>query len=112
MVGDPWCYQNTPNKCDKLNFKGEQPGYDKSWYEGMYKNFNEQIGVSGTGAVEASPDHGTAGGDYFFDWMRDGSLTMRTYIELNNGDYSAIKDKMSKYLDWVQILQSRKDPFD
>jgi len=46
--------------------------------------------VDGTGAVVAAPDHGTAGGDYYFDWMRDGSLSMRTFLELNDLDYSKV----------------------
>lgn len=55
----------------------------------MSNKFNEQLDVQGSGAVVAAPDHNTPGGDYYFAWMRDGALSMRTYMELND-DYSAI----------------------
>jgi len=45
----------------------------------MLDIYLKQINYQGTGAVEAAPDHDTKGGDYFFDWMRDGALSMRTY---------------------------------
>jgi hypothetical protein len=46
----------------------------------------------------AAPDHDTPGGDYFFDWMRDGALSMRTYMELNKEKgYDFIKNNMMKY---------------
>ena len=43
--------------------------------------------------------------------MRDGSLTMRTYMELMDFDYQKIYEKMDKYVYWVILLQSKKDPF-
>ena len=36
--------------------------------------------------------------------MRDASLTMRTYIELNDYNYEKIFKKMDTYVDWVIIL--------
>jgi len=56
----------------------------------MYENFDKQVGVENTGAVEAAPDHNTDAGSYYFDWMRDGSLTMLTYMQLNDSDLKKI----------------------
>jgi hypothetical protein len=44
--------------------------------------------------------------------MRDGSLSMRTFLELNDLDYSRVKSKMEQYLNWVVLLQSKTDPHD
>jgi len=38
--------------------------------------FLANIDIEGSGAVVASPDHDTPGGDYYFHWERDGALTM------------------------------------
>ena len=60
------------------------------------------MNVQDSGAVEAAPDHNTPGGDYFFDWMRDGALSMRTYFELNKEKgYDYVKNNMMKYTEWV-----------
>ena len=36
--------------------------------------------------------------------MRDGSLTMRTYIEINDYDYQKLSKKMDVYVQWVLLL--------
>lgn len=48
----------------------------------------------------AAPDHTTPGGDYYFAWMRDGALSMRTYMEINDS-FDKVKDKMFAYTSWV-----------
>ena len=50
----------------------------------MYALFDVNIDIQGKGGVVAAPDHSTPGGSYYYHWMRDASLTMRTYMELNN----------------------------
>ena len=37
---------------------------------------------------------------------------MRTFLELNDLDYSRVKSKMEQYLNWVVLLQSKTDPHD
>jgi len=39
--------------------------------------------------VVAAPDTSTPGGSYYYAWMRDGALSMRTYLEINN-DYNTV----------------------
>lgn len=51
----------------------------------------------------AAPDHNTPGGDYYFAWMRDGALSMRTYMEINP-TYEAMRQKMESYSTWVSKL--------
>jgi len=36
------------------------------------------IDIDSKGGIVAAPDYNTPGGSYVYDWMRDGSLTMRT----------------------------------
>lgn len=64
--------------------------------------------MQGSGAVVAAPDHSTPGGDYYFAWMRDGALSMRTYMEVND-DYSTVRHKMESYTNWVAKLQTKQD---
>ena len=50
----------------------------------MYALFDVNIDIKGKGGVVAAPDLSTPGGSYYYHWMRDASLTMRTYMELND----------------------------
>lgn len=56
----------------------------------MYTKFMLNIDIEGKGGVVAAPDANTPGGSYIFDWMRDESLTMRTFMEINNYDLTKI----------------------
>ena len=42
--------------------------------------------------------------------MRDGSLSMRAFMEINDYKYNAISSKMSDYIEWVITVQSEPDP--
>jgi hypothetical protein len=50
----------------------------------MYQLFDVNINIEGKGGVVAAPDRNTPGGSYYYHWMRDAALTMRTYMEINN----------------------------
>jgi len=53
----------------------------------------------------ASPDqHVGVAGSYFYDWARDGALSMRAYMELNDYEISKIESNMQSYLKWVLNL--------
>jgi glucoamylase len=65
-------------------------GFDSSFYGKMNSLFEANINIQGKGGVVAAPDHSTPGGDYYYHWMRDGALTMRTYMEINNFQLSVI----------------------
>jgi len=46
----------------------------------MYALFDVNINIQGKGGVVAAPDRSTPGGSYYYHWMRDAALTMRTYM--------------------------------
>ena len=76
----------------------------------MYALFDANIDIQGKGGVVAAPDHSTPGGSYYYHWMRDGALTMRTYMEINNFELSKIEKKMKSYVNWVRNVQGKTDP--
>ena len=76
----------------------------------MYALFDKNINIDGKGGVVAAPDHSTPGGSYYYHWMRDAGLTMRTYLEINNNDLSKVESKMKAYVGWVKKVQSETDP--
>jgi len=76
----------------------------------MYALFDANIDIQGKGGVVAAPDYSTPGGSYYYHWMRDGALTMRTYMEINNFELSKIEKKMKSYVNWVRNVQGKTDP--
>jgi glucoamylase len=76
----------------------------------MYNYFDVNINIEGKGGVVASPDRNTPGGSYYYHWMRDAALTMRTYMEINNFDMKKIETKMKAYVGWVAHVQNLTDP--
>ena len=84
--GIPWCFfKSGQNPCENITFSwtGGQ-GFDQSFYDKMYALFDANIDIKGKGGIVAAPDPSTPGGSYYYHWMRDAALTMRTYMELNN----------------------------
>ena len=76
----------------------------------MYALFDANIDIQGKGGIVAAPDPSTPGGSYYFHWMRDAALTMRTYMEINNFDLSKVEKKMKSYVSWVKRVQGMTDP--
>jgi glucoamylase len=76
----------------------------------MYQFFDANINIQGKGGVVAAPDPNTPGGSYYYHWMRDAALTMRTYMEINDMKLSAVETKMKAYVGWVRRAQSVTDP--
>lgn len=85
-------------------------GFDQAFYDKMYALFDANIDIQGKGGIVAAPDHSTPGGSYYYHWMRDAGLTMRTYMELNNFDLSKMEKKMKSYANWVKKVQGETDP--
>lgn len=55
----------------------------------------KNINVNGSGAVAASPDTDVGvAGSYFYHWARDGALSMRSFMEINNFDLAKINNNM------------------
>lgn len=82
LQGTPWCfYPSGQNPCEKIDYDGSKgPGFDDSFYNTMYGLFDANINIQGKGGIVAAPDHSTPGGSYYYHWMRDAALTMRTYM--------------------------------
>ncbi len=76
----------------------------------MYQLFLANLNIDGKGGIVAAPDRQTPGGSYYFDWMRDGALSWRTFIEINDNKLSAIESKMKAYVQWVLRVQNEPDP--
>ncbi len=72
----------------------------------MYQFFDANINIQGKGGVVAAPDPNTPGGSYYYHWMRDAALTMRTYMELNDMRLSSVEQKMKAYVGWVRRVQN------
>ena len=72
----------------------------------MYQFFDVAINIQGKGGVVASPDPNTPGGSYYYHWMRDAALTMRTYMELNDMKLPIVEIKMKAYVGWVRRVQN------
>ena len=103
----PWCFFPAgQNPCEgiKFNWDGGM-GFDDSFYQKMYQLFDANIDIQGKGGIVAAPDHSTPGGSYYYHWMRDAALTMRTYMELNNFDLGKVEKKMKSYVNWVKKVQ-------
>lgn len=53
------------------------------FYDKMVALYEKQLDIEGSGAVAAALDHDTPGGSYFYHWMRDGAMSMRVFLEIN-----------------------------
>lgn len=108
----PWCFHPAGNtgSCQTFNYEAEGPGFTTDFYNKMYSNFVANLNVDGSGAVVAARDPNTPGGSYFFNWMRDAALSIKTFIEINDHDYSKVKDVMVSYTNWVAKVQNQSDP--
>lgn len=107
----PWCYYPKSELCNTINLDGSKGmGFNDAFYNKMYTLFDANINIQGLGGIVAAPDHSTPGGSYYYHWMRDGALTMRTYMELNNHSLSKVQKKMDAFVGWVSRTQKLIDP--
>lgn len=63
------------------------------------------VDIEGSGAVAASPDHHTPGGDYYWHWERDGALTMHAL--LSTSTVQDVQDHLNNYLSWLLKHQTQ-----
>lgn len=76
----------------------------------MRNYFLANINIQGKGGIVAAPDYNTPGGSYYYHWMRDGALTMRSFQETNPGNFSSIETTVKAYTQWVLKVQNEADP--
>ena len=64
-------------------------------------NFLANVDVESVGAVVAAPDHDTPGGNYYYHWMRDGALSMRSLFASADLDSDTKSSYLQSYAKWV-----------
>lgn len=115
----PWCYQpdggsgptDPPSgDCSSFNWDASDPGFTDSFYETMKANYRANLNVEGCGAVVAAPDGNTPGGSYYYHWMRDAGLSIKTWLDVNDNDHDAVSEVLDAYAGWVAKVQQKNDP--
>ena len=60
----------------------------------------------------AAPDKATPGGSYYYHWMRDAGLSIKTWLDIHDNDYEQVKEILTAYAGWVRKVQGKTDPND
>jgi len=114
MKDTPWCFypSDHPNPCGDgaVNWNGDGVGFSQEYYDIMYKNYEANLNIDGSGAVVAAPDQSTPGGSYYYHWMRDAGLSIKAWLDINNNDYDRVKTVLEGYANWVGKVQHKSDP--
>lgn len=106
--GVPWCYRNTSQgSCFVLQNDLQEP-FNSSELSVMRDYFLANINVESKGGVVAAPDLDTPGGSYYFHWMRDGALTIKSLQDTlpKNYSYDSIEPILRSFVSWVLKAQS------
>ena len=74
----------------------------------MRSYFMANINIEGKGGTVAAPDQETPGGSYYYHWMRDGALTMRSLQETSS-NITEYDTQLQAYSQWVLHVQSLTD---
>jgi len=109
----PWCFYpdgGGGGDCTDYNLVAEGPGFTDDFYNLMYQNYRDNLNVEDSGAVVAAPDDSTPGGSYYYHWMRDAGLSIKTWMDINDNDYNTVRDVLEAYLGWVGKVQQKNDP--
>lgn len=75
----------------------------------MRNLFLANINIDSKGGIVAAPDYDTPGGSYYFHWMRDGALTIRTLQETSS-NFTEVENIIKSYVTWVLNTDSMSDP--
>eukprot|EP01062_Namystynia_karyoxenos_P021368 TRINITY_DN1812_c0_g2_i1.p1 TRINITY_DN1812_c0_g2~~TRINITY_DN1812_c0_g2_i1.p1 ORF type:complete len:746 (+),score=218.97 TRINITY_DN1812_c0_g2_i1:77-2239(+) len=65
--------------------------------------FFKNIDIERSGMVAAAPGHSVLGASYYYHWMRDGALTMRTL--LRHFPFEQVDQKLRSYVTHVEAAQ-------
>jgi glucoamylase len=78
----------------------------------MRNYFLANINVNGKGGVAAAPMYATTeAGSYYYHWLRDAALSMKSLQDTNpSGNFSDIESLVKSYIQWEISLQSQTDP--
>ena len=94
----------------KVEWSASDPGFTDEFCKIMYDKLQENLNIEGSGAIVAAPDTDTPGGSYYYHWMRDAGLTMKSWMDIHDNDYKALKDVLTAYVGWVKKVQNKVDP--
>ena len=106
--GTPWCFYPA-TQCDDINaynWVAASPGFDATWEAQMKSLYALNLDYCG-GSVVAAPDDVV---NYIYHWMRDGALSIKVWMDINDGVLSAVQDKLDPYVTWVTQEQQKYDP--
>jgi len=108
----PWCFYGSdhPDSCKEFLWEADGPGFTREFYDTMFENYRANLNVEDCGAVVAAPDKNTPGGSYYYHWMRDAGLSIKSWMDLNDNDYSLVKEVLEGYVHWVGVVQQKDDP--
>ena len=103
-------FDGAPSTDYETDWLGNGPGFTDEFIKLMYKKYKENLNIQGSGAVVAAPDFDTPGGSYYYHWMRDAGLTMKSWMEIHDNEYDTVKDILDAYVGWVANVQKKYDP--
>jgi len=110
--GIPWCFYQagTPSasSCFGMQASVQEP-FSSDEVRIMRGYFMKNININGQGGIVAAPDLDTPGGSYYYHWMRDGALTMRSLQETASS-FSEVEATVKSYVKWVLKVQNEVDP--
>jgi len=111
ISGTPWCFKQAgaATSCYAMQASLSEP-FSPEEVKTMRGYFLSNININGNGGIVAAPDYNTPGGSYYYHWMRDGALTMRSLQETNPGNFSDIESIVKSYAQWVIHNQNEADP--
>ena len=82
--------------CQEFNWVASDAGLDSAFLDTIYGNYESQFDWLDKGAVVAAPDNDTPGGDYEYHWMRDGALSIKGLMDINNDNLEAFRSEKRK----------------
>eukprot|EP00931_Biecheleriopsis_adriatica_P074818 TRINITY_DN48808_c0_g1_i1.p1 TRINITY_DN48808_c0_g1~~TRINITY_DN48808_c0_g1_i1.p1 ORF type:complete len:494 (+),score=54.87 TRINITY_DN48808_c0_g1_i1:69-1484(+) len=106
------CGSSGPYTQCKMSADPKTP-FSDSELDQVRMHFLANLDIEGTGMVVASPDHDSGpGGDYYYDWMRDGALSMHAYMmtAIDSNPPGAIENRMTSWLSWLEKSIQQKTP--
>merc|ERR1712241_323156 len=108
----PWCFfsNDYEDPCGDFTWTADGPGFTDDFYDIMYENYKANLNIDGSGAVVTAPDRNTPGGSYYYHWMRDAGLSIKAWMDINDNDYDKVKDVLSAFVRWVNVVQHKSDP--
>eukprot|EP01006_Ploeotia_vitrea_P032266 TRINITY_DN64532_c0_g1_i2.p1 TRINITY_DN64532_c0_g1~~TRINITY_DN64532_c0_g1_i2.p1 ORF type:complete len:516 (-),score=19.61 TRINITY_DN64532_c0_g1_i2:46-1593(-) len=113
----PWCFYEKgvtpsptpePTTCFLLSDDDSSAPFSSSEVAKFREYYLDNINIEGKGGVVVAPYYDTPDAFYYYHWMRDAALTMRSIQETTSHDN--YKNDMNAYANFVLNTQSQNDP--